>query len=353
MARLLRGQIVVLLVRPNDFFIFDNFGKVRRIVFPSSVIKNQEVVDKKMFEKILRDFFGSVPKQESVIFLSHELVFDRQMKAEAQRNMEEELKKFLEVVPLAVTHAATKTIRTPKMDYFFAANTDIYGTIAGIAKQYGWQIKYAVPLVLFDGLLGGRQVSYAFFLQALRNKELLERSNFLEVEEKEEEVKEDKIPTGQYLMMGLALVIFAGAVLYAAYTFHFFPFAATPQPKTKVVISPTKKPVASITPTAAITKEEEIKKEDIRIQILNGSGVDGQASKLKDQLEALGFAGVETGNAEGPTSNATIVIFSKRVPQELQDEILIELKNTFTSVDTQKLSTDEGFDVSITTGEVK
>lgn len=338
----------VLFLRPDDLFVFTKLGQ-KQIIFSTAVIKNQEVVDKKAFEKLLRDFFSHSPKQNATLFLSHAIVFDRTVKVEASTVAEEELKKFLDSVPLPAVHIATKAIQMPKSDFFYATNGDIYETIIAIARQYGWQIKQVVPLSLFDELLKGQQVSYAFFLRALKDKKLLDKGNFLEGEAEEEK----EIPFKQYLMLGVGLLMLSGALLFAAYNFHFFPFSSQPQAERAVVAQPTKQPVILNTPTPVSSGEATLKKEDVKIQVLNGSGVDGQAGKLKDQLGVLGFTNVEIGNVEGPTSNATIVIFSENVAQEFQDEILIELKKTFTSVDTQQLPEAEGFDVVITTGDVK
>jgi hypothetical protein len=347
MAFLFEGP-AVLFLRPNDLFIFTKSGQ-RQVLFPTTVIKNQEVVDKKLLEKLLKDFFSRLPKQRVPLFLSHAIVFDRSVKVEAQTIVEEELNRFLEAIPLPVTHIVTKVIQTPQRDFFFATNGDIYETILAIARQYGWQIKFVVPLSLFDDILKGQQVSYAFFLRVLKEKKLLAEGNFLQKKEESKEVK--KIPIRQYLVLGVCLLFLSGALLFAAYTFHLSPFPAKTQPKHVTVVLPTK-PIVVDTPTPISTEEAKLKKEDIKIQVLNGSDIAGQASKLKDQLEALGFGNIETGNAEGPMSNATIVIFSENVPQDLQDEILIELKKTFVSVDTQELPKAEGFNISITTGNV-
>lgn len=345
---------VVLLLRRNDLYIFIGPGQTKQVVFPATVIKNQEIVDRKLFEKLLKDFFSHLPKKQGILFLSQAIVFDKSVKVEPQIVVEEEMKKFLEAVPIQPAHIATRVIRTLKYDFFFATNSDIYGTILAIANQYGWKIKNVVPLALFDDLLKGQQVSYVFFLRVFKEKKLLENGNFLQKKKESKENKEvKKIQVGQYLALGACLLFLAGAILYMAYAFHFFPFSEKIESNKAVIISPTKAPVASSTPTPVITEGVKLKKEEIKIQILNGSEIDGQAGRLKEQFEALGFGNIETGNAEGPISNATIVIFSEEVSEDLQDEILIELKKTFVSVDTQELPKAEGFDVSITTGDVK
>lgn len=60
----------------------------------------------------------------------------------------------------------------------------------------------------------------------------------------------------------------------------------------KVVAVPSTKPTAVPEPTPAI------KREDIKIKILNGSGIKGKASEIKEALEKAGYTDVITSNAD-------------------------------------------------------
>lgn len=343
---------LVLLLRPHDLLIFTKSGQPQELIFPLNVVSNQEIIDRKLFEKLLTDYFSRFSKQHAVLFLSHAVVFEKAVTREPQTDVDEEVKKFLETVPLPPTHIESKVIQTKERLFLFATNWDIYNTIVAIATQKGWHIKTVVPLVLFDEDIKGRKLSYALFSEILKRKNIFSQGNFLQ-KEKGETQEKTKIPASQYFMLVVCLLLLLGSLLFAAYTYRFFPFRGS-IPSTKIKnISPTPKSLPSSTPTPLVRQENVLTKEAIKMQVLNGSGVTGQASALKEQLLTLGFSNVQIGNTDGPTSNATIVIFSESVPEDFRDEILSLLKKTFSFVDTQLLPSESIYDVSITTGELK
>lgn len=100
------------------------------------------------------------------------------------------------------------------------------------------------------------------------------------------------------------------------------------------------------TPTPTI---EAVNKDEIKIEILNGTGISGAAGDLKDELEGIGYSGIEVGNASNQDNTATEITFTSSVPQSIQDELVSELEKTYKSVDTSTGSLDE-FDIQIITG---
>lgn len=93
-------------------------------------------------------------------------------------------------------------------------------------------------------------------------------------------------------------------------------------------------------------------RKDLKIQILNGSGIAGQAGKLKDQLEDLGYKNIEVGNAEERNNKITDVKFGKNISSEDKKTLIEELKKTLAEVKSEDQA-ELGFDVVITTGSYK
>lgn len=125
---------------------------------------------------------------------------------------------------------------------------------------------------------------------------------------------------------------------------------AAPKPVPPVATSAaTTTPLAEASPTSPSTSSAFMK-SDIKIQVLNGSGVAGLAGKVKDSLTTLGFTNIETGNAEGTSSATTVAVFIEKIPQAFKDDIVTELGKTFTTIDSQKVPSSTTFDAIITTG---
>lgn len=70
------------------------------------------------------------------------------------------------------------------------------------------------------------------------------------------------------------------------------------KPKTESIsVIPT--PTAATVPT--VSPKVIVNRSDLKIQVLNGSGVSGAASVVKEHLEGVGYMGVVIGNADADT----------------------------------------------------
>ncbi len=97
---------------------------------------------------------------------------------------------------------------------------------------------------------------------------------------------------------------------------------ATPTPTTEIRETPTPTPKA-------------VKLDAYNISILNGSGITGEAGKLKTTLTGDGFKVDSTGNADSSDYTATIISAGKDVDPAYLSKLKDELKKTY------KLGTDK------------
>lgn len=108
----------------------------------------------------------------------------------------------------------------------------------------------------------------------------------------------------------------------------------------------TPSPSPTATPTAPPKKE-------VRIEVLNGTGVAGEAGFLQDALKELGFVEIESGNAEEQDQEETVVTYSRELSPAIADEITAKLEELYTSVRIRRATISGDFDVSIITGPRK
>ncbi len=113
-------------------------------------------------------------------------------------------------------------------------------------------------------------------------------------------------------------------------------FIKTPQPEVKVEEEPTPVP------------EQKVDKSSVTIEILNGTGISGEAGILRSKLEALGYKKISAGNAASSDNETTTVTFSSSLASSVVDEITQLLKKTYNDVTTK--TAGSGKDVSIVTG---
>ena len=137
------------------------------------------------------------------------------------------------------------------------------------------------------------------------------------------------------------LVIVVVLVVLAGGAFFFIrggndELAPSPTP----LFSPTQEPVPTPAP---------INREEIKIKVLNGTGVTGEAALLRDKLKAVGYTDVDAGNAAKEDYQATEITIGSSVTDDIKNELIALLEDTYTSVK-QTSRSPSGADVEIITG---
>lgn len=142
-----------------------------------------------------------------------------------------------------------------------------------------------------------------------------------------------KTPAGYKLNALVQLALFTGK-----------PNAPTASSSSALVASPTPAVAGATTTTAS-------NKGDITIQVLNGGGIVGAGSKMKQFLESKGYKVAEVSNADAFSYQKTEV-HVKASKSSYQNALIDDLKGTYSiATDTAALSDGSGFDVQIIVGK--
>lgn len=129
---------------------------------------------------------------------------------------------------------------------------------------------------------------------------------------------------------------------------------ATPSPTPNSGLSTFPTPAATETPAPSPTPDAEpVDKSEISIEVLNGTGVPGEAGYLQGELEDLGFEDITAGNADDQDATETVATYSRELSAEVADEITERLEELYETVRTRRATISGDFDVSITTGTRK
>lgn len=113
-------------------------------------------------------------------------------------------------------------------------------------------------------------------------------------------------------------------------------------------VTPSSEPTITVEPT----KVTVVNLAEYRIEVLNGSGITGAASKLRDVLTTDGFKVLSAGNADKSDYTDTIISAKKNVNSAYLEKLKENLNKTYTSVIDSKTSVPESSeaDVIITIG---
>lgn len=153
-----------------------------------------------------------------------------------------------------------------------------------------------------------------------------------------------KIKGGRWILIAIAaiLVVAGGAIfIIGARKSNKVEFSASPTPEAMgETVEPT--PEASIEPIA---------KDEVKIQILNGTGISGEASFLQGVLQKLGYSIIDVGNAtsQDGAKKTTEVVFSSELDDSTKSEIQTKLEAEYQDVKVSS-TTSTNVDIKITTG---
>ncbi|KKP48228.1 MAG: Cell envelope-like protein function transcriptional attenuator common domain protein [Candidatus Woesebacteria bacterium GW2011_GWA1_33_30] len=156
---------------------------------------------------------------------------------------------------------------------------------------------------------------------------------------------ENEKPNYLWIIIPTALLVGAlvgGLITYFSGISKLSDSLSTPSPASS--ITPEASP--SVTPVATSLKRSEIK-----LQILNGSGTSGLAGKAKTYLEGLGYKDVVAGNAISSDFAETEIQIKDSVKEFLNTLTTDLSKNYTVSKDTKVLTSSSKYDIVITLGE--
>lgn len=128
--------------------------------------------------------------------------------------------------------------------------------------------------------------------------------------------------TNQKLFL-LGIVVFIATVI-ATVCVGFIILQSVNHAQKEEVRESTQSEVPTATPTVAMV----LKREEWKIEVLNGSGIAGGAAKAASKLKELGYEVVKTGNAQVSASQTKVFVSSDKSAEEAK-LVLEDLKSEF------------------------
>ena len=108
------------------------------------------------------------------------------------------------------------------------------------------------------------------------------------------------------------------------------------------------------TPTPEVTPTpDEAAKDEFTIEILNGSGISGEAGRAQVLLEDEGFTVSGIGNADNSDYTETVISSKENVSSEWLSLLKKSLQEAYVVSSGDELSSDAETDVVITVGSSK
>lgn len=293
--------------------------------FSTEVIKDRQVLNQ---DKLKEEVIGFINKidfkiQKSIVLLADELISEKIISKKEPENYEKELDLFKESIDFTPEKTVLIKLEEKEVVHLISINKDLYQILVKILENIDWRVTSVLPALFFGSLTNG--LDKKNYKRIIKNKKILNKS-VLSLEDKEAKLKigeenqqvKDSKSKEQYLVCFALIItlmlIVTGIVLIILSNQNLRKL------NNKV------NEVKITTTTKSEVKKEIIPEEkgNIKITILNGSGISGQAGKIKELLINEGFNedNLETGNAEEVKAGDSILEYKTGANENLKKSLV-------------------------------
>jgi len=357
-----KSKALVILSRTNlSFFSQKNSAPVT-YNFESDTIKDLEVKNIEQLTLQLNTFIKNnrLKPHEALILLMDNVYFLKILTEKDPKKLQGEIQKFLDEVPIDPQKTISQAYQEKGGALIIATNKELYLSISQILKNLKWKILAVIPTLQLaqigldqTNLSTAANMNKVFdSIEQLESKSLpISQEEFSQKSEGGESIGFIK----KYQILILIILILSVLLILSLFFLSSFRPWQKSQPNLSGkpnITSQSPGATSSQFPESTFSSSQKFDKEKIKIQILNGSGVIGQAASLADSLKNLGYLNFTLGNSQTQDNNETVAIFNSDLPSEMRNGIHQVLQQKFSSVNVKDSQNPE-FDISITTGTLK
>lgn len=333
------GEKILLVLTKKYFELYQEGSEQNERVEFSSKEKFKELV----VELLART---NLKKQMAVLLLGESVVYKKEGIVKEESDKEILLEQFENNIPF--DPAQTQKIEIPGDPLqLIAVNKEVYETLEGALAIFGWSLSAVLPASLFEDFREGRSLRNEEVSQILNSSQDIQKFNLLKTPKlKQSSVNSKYKLTALVFSIGLIIV----ALVFArSYLNDLKQRLNKNSSQKKLIILPKTSPVFSPAASPISSSSAQISKKDLRVEVLNGTGILGQATEIKSLLEGLGYKDITVGNTL--KTPETTLETSASVSGVLRDEIVLELKKTLTDIKIKSLEETDKYDIIVITGK--
>lgn len=365
----LSKPVAVLFFKNTSLELFTDKGAEKdTLELAKNSIKNLIIKNPDEFKQLVLDFFArnSLKNQKVLLILSEDVIVQKTLEVlDADKKKKEE--EFIKEVPIEEEKQLRMVLADDKNTYFLATSEDLINPLSEALSNVGSQLLMVVPVSLFDHLSDKNEITTLEAQKILENIKALKFGDFLtqgeevvqkpattEIQKKteaqrEEEPPKEKLFTLNFFILQFIIIIATALLVFAGLISGVLEIKFDKLQSFLTYSLPT--PTPTITPAPTEVPVEAVPKEELTIQVLNGTGTPGQAGSVRDLLKEAEFKNIEVADKDVQSEDReTLVVLSQKVSDDEQKEIKKILEDNFASVSAKVDKKLSDFDIVITTG---
>lgn len=325
-------RAVIYIERQNIYYYGAGVSSPLKFDFSPELVQDMDIINEELLTKKLDEFIktNKIKPAEIIISFSQDCVFKKEIPEETSEDEIKEIREDFEI-NIPFNNTCSKEFKGEKKIVLVGINKDL----AEIIKCSFVNNEFTVSLIFpLWALYKEQNVSFSVDVaeNIIKHFNTLSSAGFdISIDfytnsdhEDKDFVQEGK-PKNNRLRLMIGVLIFLVLILVLV----FMIFRNKRQSAQSTMVPTQALPAPTFTPTPTITPTEapKIPKDQIKIEILNGSGVAGEADKIKTQLEEADFTDIKTGNAPTQSAASISIVFKPTVHESYKKEIVSEVES--------------------------
>ncbi len=351
---------IIYIDRNNLYFYGGNVHAPLTFPFKPTTVRDIEVINEEELEKELNEFIknNKIEPSDAMLIIAHQSSFEKSIDIKIPLDQVEiQKKQFIDNVPFEQT--LSKTFIDKKGTKVIVVNKDLAYLIRDIFNKNHFVVEIISSIaalypdgdITFNVAAAQQMLNKASLFKQnmflLKDVEIPSTDAFEEAYGEESYGKEKKVNKLFYLIpVFLVLIGILAWLLIGQKAPKKTNSNSSPSPS---LVSARVSPTLTMTPTNIASNEAALlPKETITIEILNGSGIVGQADTIREQLEEADYNSITTGNAPTRQNTRTLILFKSRIPISQREEI-VNIVSKIAGDATTQINEEIESDILITT----
>lgn len=150
---ILRKPNVLVYVHRNGLIVAGKHVEYKRLLFPSDVVANLEVLDRSKYVQLCQNFFSqnNLHRTRVLVVLDNDLVFGKNIELDKQGKPETLAEAFIDAMPFEPGQRSCLVLQSEDLLQLLATNYDLYSGVAEALKASGASKIFAItPVAAYD-----------------------------------------------------------------------------------------------------------------------------------------------------------------------------------------------------------
>ncbi|MDO8609917.1 MAG: hypothetical protein Q7R95_05175 [bacterium] len=329
-----KRKAILWLIHQGFYLLVENQTQMLSFAFTTESVRYLDVINELKLQEQIQQFIqqNKLDYLRIYMVIGSDALLEKNLQSVTEPTKSDEEKQFLDLVPFENIYS--KTWLKDKSIKIIAFNADIYKNIETVLRKNNGNILSVIPYFL----TGQNTPSLITMQDLLKKNEIFKQENMINnnvfKDNLDGNIDISNKPNKPKSQLPLLLGVFG--ILIVVITVLIISQTQSPSK----IASQTIKASSNISPTIYLNQNSSAStsaklRDQIKIKIMNGSGIKTLPNDIIVQLKELGFKQIEATESGQISATNNLIIFKPDIDTKIRTEVLNQLGKILSNINSQ------------------